>query len=129
MLKAISLGAALTIILISIQTGLRANASVPNQLAQQPSATEVVADASNKLSLLIAGSIVLFLAKNQLGARTRTSGRQISIKPQSKKLSRLCAYDQQVASRLLSHAKKRNPGQSEQWYVDKVIYDLERDRR
>ncbi len=33
-----------------------------------------------------------------------------------------------LAKRLLAQAKVRYPGKSERWYVEKVIYDLERDR-
>jgi hypothetical protein len=29
----------------------------------------------------------------------------------------------------LQAARKRYPGHSEQWYLEKIIYDLERDRR
>ncbi len=29
--------------------------------------------------------------------------------------------------RLLAHARERNPGKSERWYVEKVLYELERD--
>jgi len=45
---------------------------------------------------------------------------------ESKLLSRL---DRNVAYRLVNSAKKSNPGKSEQWYLEKVIYDLNRDRR
>ncbi|MDP8966378.1 MAG: hypothetical protein M3O33_20810 [Cyanobacteriota bacterium] len=33
-----------------------------------------------------------------------------------------------LAKRLLNQAKDKYPGKSERWYVEKVIYDLERDR-
>ncbi|MDJ0724378.1 MAG: hypothetical protein QNJ38_04630 [Prochloraceae cyanobacterium] len=36
--------------------------------------------------------------------------------------------DRQTASRLVEGAKKRHPGRSNDWLVEKVIYDLERDR-
>ncbi|MGF1591416.1 MAG: hypothetical protein ACFCU7_19670 [Pleurocapsa sp.] len=37
--------------------------------------------------------------------------------------------DKQAVLRLLRNARKRNPGQSYLWYHEKVIRDLERDRR
>lgn len=33
-----------------------------------------------------------------------------------------------LAERLLESARRNNPGRSEDWYWEKVIYDLERDR-
>jgi hypothetical protein len=35
--------------------------------------------------------------------------------------------DKALAKRLLASAKDRNPGKSDRWYIEKVIYDLERD--
>jgi len=34
-----------------------------------------------------------------------------------------------TAKRLLRHERQRNPGNSDNWYLEKVIGDLERDRR
>ncbi|MGC1220090.1 MAG: hypothetical protein WA883_21665 [Phormidesmis sp.] len=31
-----------------------------------------------------------------------------------------------TADRLVSYEKRRNPGKTEQWYLEKVIYDLRR---
>lgn len=36
--------------------------------------------------------------------------------------------DRALAKRLLEHAKFKYPGKSDRWYVEKIIYDLERDR-
>ncbi len=33
------------------------------------------------------------------------------------------------AKRLLAQQRRKNPGQSDNWYLEKVIHDLERDRR
>ena len=44
------------------------------------------------------------------------------------KLLRLLHDDRDTASRLLSQIKIKNPNKSINWYVEKVIYDLERDR-
>lgn len=43
------------------------------------------------------------------------------------KLLRLLHGDRGAASRLLSQVKMKNPGRSTNWYVEKVIYDLQRD--
>jgi hypothetical protein len=45
-----------------------------------------------------------------------------------KKLLRLLHDERDTANRLLSQAKMKNPNRSIDWYVEKVIYDLERDR-
>lgn len=44
------------------------------------------------------------------------------------KLVRLLHDDRAAASRLVAQAQIRYPGQSPNWYVEKVIYDLQRDR-
>jgi hypothetical protein len=44
------------------------------------------------------------------------------------KLLKLLGNNQATADRLIGHAKLRNPGEPEQWYWEKVLYDLERDR-
>jgi hypothetical protein len=31
--------------------------------------------------------------------------------------------------RLLHHTRDRNPNRTEQWYWEKILYDLERDRK
>jgi|GEM_PF-414932 len=35
----------------------------------------------------------------------------------------------QVIDRLVSKEKERNPGKTEDWYLDKILYDLEKDKR
>ena len=45
-----------------------------------------------------------------------------------KKLMILLHDDKATANRLLSQVKRNNPNKSINWYVEKVIYDLERDR-
>ncbi|MBD2019412.1 hypothetical protein H6F43_04335, partial [Leptolyngbya sp. FACHB-36] len=51
----------------------------------------------------------------------------------SRKLQRrlltLLHDDRQAADRLLAQVKLRHPDRSTDWCVEKVIYDLERDRR
>ncbi len=47
---------------------------------------------------------------------------------QSKLLTLLCG-DTATAKRLLKQQRQLRPGESDNWYLEKVIYDLERDRR
>jgi hypothetical protein len=49
-------------------------------------------------------------------------------RPLRKKLLRLLHDETDTANRLISQAKLRNPNRSVDWCVEKVIYDLERDR-
>jgi hypothetical protein len=44
------------------------------------------------------------------------------------KLTRLLGGKQKVIDRLLSQCRIKYPGKPEQWYWEKVLYDLERDR-
>lgn len=44
-------------------------------------------------------------------------------------LLRLLRGDRKAANRLLNHVREMHPGRSERWYYEKVIYDLQRDRR
>jgi len=46
-----------------------------------------------------------------------------------KELLKLLGGDQKTALRLLRNARKNHPGRSYLWYHEKVIHDLERDRR
>lgn len=45
-----------------------------------------------------------------------------------RKLLRLLHNDRNTANRLISHTKKTHPNRSPNWVLEKVIYDLERDR-
>ncbi|WP_334805106.1 hypothetical protein [Nostoc sp.] len=53
--------------------------------------------------------------------------------PKNRKLQKrllvLLNGDATTAERLLKQQRQRHQGQSDKWYLEKVIYDLERDRR
>ena len=49
--------------------------------------------------------------------------------PLRKKLLKLLYNDRQTANRLIAGASVTNPGRSVNWLAEKVIYELERDRR
>ncbi|MBW4683275.1 MAG: tetratricopeptide repeat protein [Microcoleus vaginatus WJT46-NPBG5] len=46
-----------------------------------------------------------------------------------RKLINLLNGNRSAAERLIEQTRQKNPGKSENWYWEKVIYDLERDRR
>jgi hypothetical protein len=45
-----------------------------------------------------------------------------------RKLQRLLPEDRRIAERLITQIALKHPGKSADWYVEKVIYDLQRDR-
>ncbi|MEP0849291.1 hypothetical protein [Funiculus sociatus] len=59
---------------------------------------------------------------------SRSQSRQSNIQLENK-LLRLLSGDRAAAERLLAYAKRRHPGKSDKWYWEKVISDLESDRR
>jgi hypothetical protein len=61
------------------------------------------------------------------GRRTSPAGNNVSPQVQGK-LLRLLGNHQPTVDRLVDQARWKNPGESEQWYWEKVLYDLERDR-
>jgi hypothetical protein len=95
------------------------------------------------LGLLIAilGLVFFFYRKNQLSlkksssrlyrttSRTKThSGKSVSRKTR-KQLTAMVGGDQRTVERLLKNLRLKHPGESETWYWEKAIFDLERDRR
>ena len=63
-------------------------------------------------------------ASNEKEIRIEQVSRQLQ-----NKLLLLLNGDRNTANRLLNLAKTRNPQKSDQWCVEKVILDLQRDRR
>ena len=105
--------------------------------------TEEVQEVNGAAVLAIAalGSAGIGVALTALHERNRPSRKRIysdrfnaptsSIRANSKlqrKLLRLLHEDQRVADRLIIQVTLKYPGKSLDWYVEKVIYDLERDR-
>lgn len=92
----------------------------------------------------LGGGVAIALSAKKAKDAGKLSSRQRSIKSSldeestirieqasrklQKKLLRLLHDERDTANRLLSQAKLKNPNKSVDWYVEKVIYDLERDR-
>jgi short-subunit dehydrogenase len=52
-----------------------------------------------------------------------------TVAPQTRqRLLQLLYNDQSRVDRLVNHARQNNPGKSEQWCWEKVLYDLEHDQ-
>jgi hypothetical protein len=80
-----------------------------------------------------AGVGIALTALHERDRRNRSSfqPQKISRKANPKlqrQLLRLLHEDHQAAERLVNYAALKNPGHNADWYVEKVIYDLRRDR-
>lgn len=91
-------------------------------------------DSSTKLitTALVAGGIAAggYLAtKKANGAKFQTDTQVDRASPKlRKKLLILLHNDSETANRLLAYTQQTNPQKSVNWAMEKVIYDLERDR-
>jgi hypothetical protein len=78
------------------------------------------------LGLLILFGWVLFIYTYRFQIQTWYHQMQVDIEcaPLRKKLLRIVTQD--TAERLIALAKSKSPGRSERWYLEKVLYDLQR---
>ena len=77
-------------------------------------------------AIVFAGLIIYWIAQPSKRKR-RSSARRASRPP--KRVVSLLNGDAATAQRLFETAQLRNPGESDQWCWEKVLWDLERDRR
>lgn len=97
------------------------------------------------IAIAVGGSVALCLGVKAIADRKRSpSARRSAANPSlqpsqgvsfnraSRSLQRqlllLLHDDQAIAERLFTQASLRHPGETPNWYAEKVIYDLERDR-
>ncbi|MGV0024374.1 hypothetical protein [Phormidesmis priestleyi] len=81
------------------------------------------------IALLILAAWLLFSKSFNRSSRQRSLAANSKRSAPPKKLISLLNGDTAAAHRLFDKAQQRNPGQSSQWYWEKVTWDLERDRR
>ena len=137
MLKLLPIGAVLATI-ISTQLPVTSNGRL--QLAQSPLLTEPYNPTSQEndqdggilttalvVGGIAAGSYLATKKANTAKSNTDSPIDQASSKLQ-KKLLILLHNDRTTANRLLAYTQKTHPQQSVNWAMEKVIYDLERDR-
>ena len=74
------------------------------------------------LALVIAAGFLLYGLWRDRNPKSNTWNSQIS-----RPLLQAVKGDRALAKRLLENAKLRYPGKSNKWYIEKVIYDIERD--
>lgn len=85
-----------------------------------------------ELALLVLIICVLCWVLPQLSnspSRRSTPARTSSKPAIQQRLYQLVYGDRATADRLLRQARSRYPDRSEQWILEKVVFDLERDRR
>lgn len=75
--------------------------------------------------MLTPGGIVFLLVILAIAVYVLTSREQDGL---DRDLIQAAGGDKRLAQRLLDRAKLKYPGKSDSWYVEKVIYDLGRDR-
>ena len=81
--------------------------------------------------VILYGLYLLYGRKAQTKHRRRQVADRVSKQPSRNlqiKLLRLLNGDRYTANRLIALAKTKNPDRSLDWWVEKVIFDLERDR-
>lgn len=139
MLKLLPIGAVLATIISTQLPGFTSTQRL--QLAQSPLLTEPYNSTSPKkndqsgkivTTVLVVSSIATggYLAtKKAKTAKHNTNSQIDQASPKlQKKLLILLHNDSETANRLLAYTKQKNPQQSVNWAIEKVIYDLERDR-
>lgn len=77
------------------------------------------------LALIIAAGFLLYgLWRDRLKGSSPHSSWKGKV---SGRLLQAVKGDRALAKRLIENAKLRHPGKSNNWYIEKVIYDIERD--
>ena len=137
MLKLLPIGAVLATI---ISTQLPVTSTQRLQLAQSlplaepynPTSPENNDQSGIITTALVVSSIATggYLATKKANIAKRNTNSQLDqASPKlQKKLLILLHNDSETADRLLAYTKQNNPQQSVNWAMEKVIYDLERDR-
>ncbi|WP_026733236.1 hypothetical protein [Fischerella sp. PCC 9605] len=114
------------------------NSTTPIVVTEQVSKPTLWLIAAGAVGGGIAVSLALRERENNKGSTTDSfsfEGKQTSIfnldqgsRKLQRKLLNLLHDDREAAKRLLTQAKLKNPNRTTDWYFEKVIYDLERDR-
>lgn len=85
-------------------------------------------DLALAIVLIIVVVVVVFFLRSR-GAGIAGRGKSGSLRQEARRQLKL-PPDQadQAIDRQIERLKERYPGRSEEWYLEKIIYDLERDR-
>jgi hypothetical protein len=85
--------------------------------------------------LVVAGIVLLYWALEGRSTKSRADQifadwqRKATVNPDTRRRTIVLAgHDMERVERLLANVRRNNPDRSEQWYWEKVLHDLERDR-
>ena len=68
----------------------------------------------------------LFQGSGIVGVKTKES----NLRAQCRELLKMPSDEaDKVIDRLIERQREKNPGQSEEWYLDKVLFDLQKDKQ
>jgi len=137
-----------SLLLSAIAGSLLAVSSLPGsasstklqQLGSSSAETPAEVNRVAVLAIALGGSAAIGLGLSAVVDRQRRSqpsrparSNDVSLdrvsRPLRQKLVRSLHDDQATATRLFTQAQFKYPGKTPDWYAEKVIYDLERDRR
>ena len=76
------------------------------------------------LIILIGWTLLIYTYRFQIQAWYKQMQVDVECAALRQKLLRLVPQD--TAERLIAFAKSKSPGKSERWYLEKVLYDLQR---
>ena len=79
--------------------------------------------------IFITLSFLIFILLREIKKQKKAKPKHKLDKSLEKQLLAMLSGDKKAALRLLRYARQKNPGQTYLWYHEKVIRDLERDRR
>ncbi|MBF2067873.1 MAG: hypothetical protein IGS39_26175 [Calothrix sp. C42_A2020_038] len=78
------------------------------------------------LLILVGWGLLIYTYRDQIQVWRQKVCVDIECAPLRKKLLKFVTRD--TAERLIALARSKNPGKPERWYLEKVLYDLQRRR-
>lgn len=95
-------------------------------IALIPGTDFLFVDLEDKLARSVQKRLTTPKVQGKVSRSYRTDPKNRNLQHQ---LIQMLRGDAALAKRLLRQQRQINPGRSDNWYLEKVIYDLERDRR
>lgn len=76
------------------------------------------------LIILLGWGLLIYTYRHQINIWYQRMRADIECAPLRQKLGKIVSQD--TAERLIALARRKNPGKPERWYLEKVLYDLQR---